>query len=60
MAKVWTDQGDGIYEATDTVVLQRVTRDELIERKAHLQTTVSGLQAEIDAIDVDIAAIDAL
>jgi hypothetical protein len=60
MAKVWSDQGDGVFESTDTVVLQRTTREELVERKAHLEATIVSLQSEIDTIDADIAAIDAL
>ncbi len=60
MAKVWSDAGDGTYEATDNIVLQKITREELVERKTQLQEMINSLQAEIDEIDADIAAIDAL
>ena len=60
MAKVWTDQGDGVYEATDTIVLERLTRAELVERKSMLEDEISRLEAKITLIDADITAIDAL
>jgi len=60
MAKVWTDEGDGIFEATDTVVLQRTTRDELVERKAMLEADIVRIEAQITDIDADISAIDAI
>lgn len=60
MAKIWEDKGDGVFEATDTVILERVTREELVNRKTMLQEQIATLQNEISQIDADIASIDAL
>ncbi|MEE9572801.1 MAG: hypothetical protein V3W20_07135 [Candidatus Neomarinimicrobiota bacterium] len=60
MAKVWSTVSSGVYEATDTIILQTSTRDDLVREKEMLESTISGMQLQVTAVDADIAAIDAL
>ena len=61
MAESWTKlTGTDDYEVIDSVVVRKVNRAELVERKSRLQDEITRLGDEVTAIDSDIAQIDAL
>ena len=57
MAEIWTKttnpDGRIVYEATDTIIVKKVSKENLLARKAELQ-------AEIAAIDSDLTKINLL
>ena len=61
MAEQWTKvEGTDDYEVKDIVLIRKVNRIDLEEKKLDLQNQISNLQAEIDKTNADIAKIDEL